>query len=55
MDESALDSLIDTLGGSEEDVATRPVYTGPEITVFNTFQFLENSSLRYVCSCSPAQ
>lgn len=37
MDESALDSLIDTLGGSEEDVATRPIYTGPEITVFNTF------------------
>lgn len=38
MDESALDSLIDTLGGSEEDVAPRPVYTGPEITVFSAFQ-----------------
>lgn len=34
MDESALDSLIDTLGGPEEDVPTTPVYTGPEITVF---------------------
>ncbi|XP_066037991.1 calpastatin isoform X1 [Chamaea fasciata] len=32
MDESALDNLIDTLGGPEEDVPTTPVYTGPEIT-----------------------
>ncbi|XP_050162022.1 calpastatin isoform X3 [Myiozetetes cayanensis] len=32
MDESALDSLIDTLGGPEEDVPTTPVYTGPEVT-----------------------
>ncbi|XP_032531844.1 calpastatin isoform X7 [Chiroxiphia lanceolata] len=31
MDESALDSLIDTLGGPE-DVPTTPVYTGPEVT-----------------------
>ncbi|NXB05445.1 ICAL protein, partial [Cnemophilus loriae] len=32
MDESALDSLIGTLSGPEEDVPTTPVYTGPEIT-----------------------
>lgn len=32
MDESALDSLIDTLGGPEKDIPTTPVYTGPEIT-----------------------
>lgn len=39
MDESALDSLIDTLGGPEEDVPTSPVYTGPEVTVFYIFNF----------------
>ncbi|NWR94051.1 ICAL protein, partial [Furnarius figulus] len=32
MDESALDSLIDTLGGPEDDVPTTPVYTGPVVT-----------------------
>lgn len=44
MDESALDSLIDTLGGHEEDVPTSPVYTGPEVTVFciSNFYFLED-------------
>lgn len=54
MDESALDSLIDTLGGPEDDVPTSPVYTGPEITVFYIFYFyfLEDSSLKRVCSCS---
>ncbi|KAM8793361.1 calpastatin-like [Eudromia elegans] len=31
MDESALDSLIDTLGGPEEDGPAGPVYTGPEV------------------------
>lgn len=51
MDESALDSLIDTLGGPEEDVPASPVYTGPEVTVFYVFYFLEDSSLKYVCSC----
>lgn len=39
MDESALDSLIDTLGGPEEDEPTSPVYTGPEVTVFSFFIF----------------
>lgn len=54
MDESALDSLIDTLAGPEEDVPTTPVYTGPEITVFYTSHsyFLEYPSLNYICSSS---
>lgn len=39
MDESALDSLIDTLGGPEEGVPPSPVYTGPEVTVFHVFLF----------------
>ncbi|XP_015705156.1 calpastatin isoform X4 [Coturnix japonica] len=46
MDESALDSLIDTLGGSEEDVATRPVYTGREITENITSEYLEELGKR---------
>ncbi|XP_048786749.1 calpastatin isoform X4 [Lagopus muta] len=46
MDESALDSLIDTLGGSEEDVATRPVYTGPEITENISSEYLEELGKR---------
>lgn len=37
MDDSALDSLIDTLGGPEEHVPPSPVYTGPEVTVFHVF------------------
>ncbi|KFV69424.1 Calpastatin, partial [Dryobates pubescens] len=40
MDESALDSLIDTLGGPEDDVPPSPVYTGPEV--------LEDISSRYL-------
>lgn len=49
MDESALDSLIDTLGGPEENVPTTPVYTGPEITVLCTSHsyFLEDSQLHF--------
>ncbi|XP_072216195.1 calpastatin isoform X8 [Excalfactoria chinensis] len=46
MDESALDSLIDTLGGPEEDVATRPVYTGPEITENISSEYLEELGKR---------
>uniref|UniRef100_A0A803YDD0 Calpastatin n=1 Tax=Meleagris gallopavo TaxID=9103 RepID=A0A803YDD0_MELGA len=46
MDESALDSLIDTLGGSEEDVATRPIYTGPEITENISSEYLEELGKR---------
>ncbi|XP_052557476.1 calpastatin isoform X2 [Tympanuchus pallidicinctus] len=46
MDESALDSLIDTLGGSEEDVAPRPVYTGPEITENISSEYLEELGKR---------
>jgi len=54
MDESALDSLIDTLGGLEEDVPTSPVYTGPEVTVFYILNFfgLEDLSLKCVSICS---
>ncbi|XP_064032394.1 calpastatin-like [Pogoniulus pusillus] len=40
MDESALDSLIDTLSGPEEDVPASPVYTGPQV--------LEDVSSRYL-------
>ncbi|NXC35952.1 ICAL protein, partial [Campylorhamphus procurvoides] len=32
MDESALDSLIDTLSRPEDDLPTTPVYTGPVVT-----------------------
>ncbi|NXQ69590.1 ICAL protein, partial [Quiscalus mexicanus] len=46
MDESALDSLIDTLGGPEEDVPTTPVYTGPEITEDIYSRYLEELGKR---------
>ncbi|NXJ13677.1 ICAL protein, partial [Odontophorus gujanensis] len=46
MDESALDSLIDTLGGSEEDVATIPVHTGLEITENISSEYLEELGKR---------
>ncbi|XP_065601662.1 calpastatin isoform X2 [Cyrtonyx montezumae] len=46
MDESALDSLIDTLGGSEEDVASIPVYTGPEISENISSEYLEELGKR---------
>ncbi|NXE40802.1 ICAL protein, partial [Ptilorrhoa leucosticta] len=46
MDESALDSLIDTLGGPEEDVPTSPVYTGPEITEDIYSRYLEEMGKR---------
>ncbi|XP_059348361.1 calpastatin isoform X3 [Ammospiza nelsoni] len=46
MDESALDSLIDTLGGPEEDVPTTPVYSGPEITEDIYSRYLEELGKR---------
>ncbi|NXK81601.1 ICAL protein, partial [Amazona guildingii] len=46
MDESALDSLIDTLGGPEEDVPTSPVYTGPEVTEDISSRYLEELGKR---------
>ncbi|NWW10659.1 ICAL protein, partial [Oreocharis arfaki] len=46
MDVSALDSLIDTLGGPEEDVPTTPVYTGPEITEDIYSRYLEEMGKR---------
>ncbi|NXE93818.1 ICAL protein, partial [Menura novaehollandiae] len=46
MDESVLDSLIDTLGGPEEDVPTTPVYTGPEITEDIYSRYLEEMGKR---------
>ncbi|NXT68010.1 ICAL protein, partial [Chaetops frenatus] len=46
MDESALDSLIDTLGGPEEDVPTTPIYTGPEITEDIYSRYLEEMGKR---------
>ncbi|NXI94497.1 ICAL protein, partial [Psophia crepitans] len=46
MDESALDSLIDTLGGPEEDVPTSPVYTGPEVTEDISARYLEEMGKR---------
>nr|XP_009935378.1 PREDICTED: calpastatin [Opisthocomus hoazin] len=46
MDESALDSLIDTLGGLEEDVPTSPVYTGPEVTEDISSRYLEEMGKR---------
>ncbi|NXI10351.1 ICAL protein, partial [Irena cyanogastra] len=46
MDESALDSLIDTLGGPEEDVPTTPVYAGPEITEDIYSRYLEEMGKR---------
>uniref|UniRef100_A0A8B9QL85 Calpastatin n=1 Tax=Apteryx owenii TaxID=8824 RepID=A0A8B9QL85_APTOW len=46
MDESALDSLLDTLGGPEEDVPTSPIYTGPEITEDISSRYLEELGKR---------
>ncbi|XP_062484470.1 calpastatin isoform X4 [Pezoporus occidentalis] len=46
MDESALDSLIDTLGGPEEVVPTSPVYTGPEVTEDISSRYLEELGKR---------
>ncbi|NWS20736.1 ICAL protein, partial [Pachyramphus minor] len=47
MDESALDSLIDTLGGPEEDVPTTPIYTGPEVTEDDIYsRYLEEMGKR---------
>ncbi|XP_047910690.2 calpastatin isoform X6 [Anser cygnoides] len=46
MDESALDSLIDTLGGLEEDEPTSPVYTGPEVTEDISSRYLEEMGKR---------
>ncbi|KAM6363102.1 calpastatin isoform 5-T5 [Pluvialis apricaria] len=46
MDESALDSLIDTLGEPEEDVPTSPVYTGPEVTEDISSRYLEEMGKR---------
>ncbi|NXA93217.1 ICAL protein, partial [Melanocharis versteri] len=46
MDVSALDSLIDSLGGPEEDVPTTPVYTGPEITENIYSRYLEEMGKR---------
>uniref|UniRef100_A0A8C3BZI3 Calpastatin n=1 Tax=Cairina moschata TaxID=8855 RepID=A0A8C3BZI3_CAIMO len=46
MDESALDSLIDTLGGPEEDEPTSPVYTGPEVTEDISSRYLEEMGKR---------
>ncbi|NXG10573.1 ICAL protein, partial [Sakesphorus luctuosus] len=47
MDESALDSLIDTLGGPEEDVPTTPVYTGPVVTEDDIYsRYLEEMGKR---------
>ncbi|NWQ83252.1 ICAL protein, partial [Columbina picui] len=46
MDESALDSLIDTLGGPEEHVPPSPVYTGPEVTEGFSSKYLEELGKR---------
>ncbi|KAM6303816.1 calpastatin isoform 3-T3 [Podargus strigoides] len=46
MDESALDSLIDTLGGPEDDVPTSPVYIGPEVTEDVSSRYLEELGKR---------
>ncbi|XP_030368433.1 calpastatin isoform X3 [Strigops habroptila] len=46
MDVLALDSLIDTLGGPEEDVPTSPVYTGPEVTEDISSRYLEELGKR---------
>ncbi|KAM9262822.1 calpastatin isoform 3-T3 [Morus bassanus] len=46
MDESALDSLIDTLGGPEDDAPTSPVYTGPEVTEDISSRYLEEMGKR---------
>ncbi|XP_030323339.1 calpastatin isoform X3 [Calypte anna] len=46
MDESALDSLIDTLGGPEDDVPTSPVYTGPAVVDVVSSTYLEELGKR---------
>ncbi|NXU47833.1 ICAL protein, partial [Turnix velox] len=46
MDELALDSLIDTLGGPEEDVPPTPVYTGPEVMEGISSRYLEELGKR---------
>ncbi|NXW61892.1 ICAL protein, partial [Eurystomus gularis] len=46
MDESALDSLIDTLGGPGEDAPASPVYTGPEVTEDVSSRYLEELGKR---------
>ncbi|XP_010211568.1 PREDICTED: calpastatin [Tinamus guttatus] len=46
MDESALDSLIDTLGGPEEDAPAGPVYAGPEVTEGISNKYLEELGKR---------
>ncbi|NWU88614.1 ICAL protein, partial [Upupa epops] len=46
MDESALDSLIDTLGGPEEDAPASPVHTGPEVTEDVSSRYLEELGKR---------
>ncbi|XP_010164920.1 calpastatin-like, partial [Antrostomus carolinensis] len=46
MDESALDRLIDTLGGLEDDVPASPVYTGPEVTEDISSRYLEEMGKR---------
>ncbi|KAK2523232.1 Cast [Columba guinea] len=46
MDESALDSLIDTLGGPEEHVPPSPVYSGPEVTEGFSSEYLEELGKR---------
>ncbi|NWT05399.1 ICAL protein, partial [Mionectes macconnelli] len=47
MDESALDSLIDTLGGPEEDMPTTPAYSGPEVTEDDIYsRYLEEMGKR---------
>ncbi|NWR66654.1 ICAL protein, partial [Bucorvus abyssinicus] len=46
MDESALDSLIDTLGGLAEDMPASPVYTGPEVKEDVLSRYLEEMGKR---------
>ncbi|XP_074935623.1 calpastatin isoform X27 [Phalacrocorax aristotelis] len=46
MDELALDSLIDTLGGPEDDAPASPVYTGPEVTEDISSRYLEEMGKR---------
>ncbi|XP_051499473.1 calpastatin isoform X5 [Apus apus] len=46
MDETALDSLIDTLGGPEDDVPSSPVYTGPEVKEDIDSRYLEELGKR---------
>ncbi|KFO84263.1 Calpastatin, partial [Buceros rhinoceros silvestris] len=46
MDESALDSLIDTLGELAEDMPASPVYTGPEVKEDILSRYLEEMGKR---------